>query len=85
MLTRVMVSPTSPDEQTQRQKRALALRLVLAALAIALILWFVAGCTTTPIPPTYTPEELQAKCTRTGGWWRSNLIDGYCEYQLPNP
>jgi hypothetical protein len=44
-----------------------------------------AGCMTTPIPPTYTPEELQARCVRTGGWWRPNILDGYCEYELPLP
>jgi len=52
---------------------------------VALILCFVAGCTTTPIQPAYTPEELQAKCIRTSGWWRANLDDGFCEYELPMP
>ena len=37
------------------------------------------GCATGPIPPTYTPEELKATCERHGGWWRPNILDGYCE------
>jgi hypothetical protein len=58
-------------------------RLVAGSLLLG---WLViTGCTMTPFPPTYTPEELQAKCVRTGGWWRPDILDGYCEYQLPMP
>ena len=34
-----------------------------------------------PQGPTYTEAELKAICERRGGWWRGNLIPGYCEYQ----
>ena len=34
-----------------------------------------------PQGPTYTDEELRAQCERRGGWWRGNLIPGFCEYQ----
>lgn len=44
-----------------------------------------ASCTTTPIAPADTAEILQARCGRTGGWWRANMLEGFCEYQLPMP
>jgi len=40
-----------------------------------------AGCTTPPIPPADTAEALQARCVRTGGWWRPNVLEGFCEDQ----
>jgi hypothetical protein len=52
--------------------------LVLSGLLLA-------GCTTPPIPPADTAEALQARCVRTGGWWRPNVLEGFCEYQLPMP
>ena len=54
-------------------------RAVLLGLAVAIL----AGCNSVPIPPTYTLDELKAICERHGGWWRPNLLDGYCEYELP--
>jgi hypothetical protein len=40
------------------------------------------GCSTVPIPPTYTQAELKAICERRGGWWHDdNLMGGFCEYQ----
>jgi hypothetical protein len=54
-------------------------------VAVALLGMGVGGafsaCTTVPIPPPYTDEELRAQCERRGGWWRGSLIPGYCEYQ----
>jgi hypothetical protein len=41
------------------------------------------GCGSTERPPLYTPAELRATCERQGGWWRPNILDGYCEYQFP--
>jgi hypothetical protein len=52
-------------------------------LVAACLLSVLAACSTTPIPPTYTAEELAWKCTRTGGMWRPEIIGGYCEYQAP--
>jgi hypothetical protein len=40
-----------------------------------------AACATGPHPPTYTDAELKAMCERRGGWWRGELIAGFCEYQ----
>jgi hypothetical protein len=34
-----------------------------------------------PPGPTYTEDELRIICERRGGWWRGNLIPGYCEFQ----
>jgi hypothetical protein len=65
----------------RRPGRARAVGLGAALLAAALL----GGCAvlTQPHPPTYTDDELRDKCLRTGGWWRGELIAGYCEYQAP--
>jgi hypothetical protein len=48
--------------------------LVLAALTI------LAGCSSVPISPTYTQDELKAICERHGGWWHPDeLMGGFCE------
>jgi hypothetical protein len=60
-----------------RTVRKLLLGAALAAAAGGLL----AGCASLPQGPTYTDAELQAMCERRGGWWRGNLIPGYCEYQ----
>jgi hypothetical protein len=44
--------------------------------------WLVA-CSSVPIPPTYTIEELAARCIRDGGVWRAHVGEGYCEHQSP--
>ena len=50
-------------------------RVVVAATLLA-------GCSSVPIPPTYTQDELKAICERHGGWWHpDDLIGGFCEYQ----
>jgi hypothetical protein len=54
-------------------------RTLLVGLVVAVLV----GCGGTPRPPLYTPEELRATCERQGGWWRPNILDGYCEYQSP--
>jgi hypothetical protein len=43
------------------------------------------GCTTAAAPPAESQEERKARCERTGGWWRPNILDGFCEYELPKP
>jgi len=48
-------------------------------LGLALVGAILGGCATAPIPPAYTKEELKAMCERQGGWWRPNILDGYCE------
>jgi hypothetical protein len=45
------------------------------------VVFVVAGCSSLPIPPTYTQDELKAICERHGGWWHpDDLMGGYCEY-----
>lgn len=58
-----------------RMRRALAIALLgLGAAALF------SACST--VPPTYTDAELKQICERRGGWWRGDLIAGYCEFQL---
>ena len=38
-----------------------------------------AGYAALPPGPTYTDATLRAICERQGGWWRGELIAGYCE------
>lgn len=47
-----------------------------AVLGLSLLAAILGGCATAP---TYTKEELKAMCERQGGWWRPNILDGYCE------
>jgi len=56
-------------------------RAMAAFLLCAVAAGLFAACTTTAIPPTYTQAELRVICERRGGWWRGDLIAGYCEYQ----
>ena len=52
------------------------------ATFVLLALTRLTGCSSVPIPPTYTQDELKVICERQGGWWRpDDLIGGYCEYQ----
>lgn len=44
---------------------------------------WLAGCSSVPIPPTYTIDELAARCIRDGGVWRAHVGEGYCEQQSP--
>jgi acyl-CoA synthetase (AMP-forming)/AMP-acid ligase II len=53
-----------------------------AFIVIAMAAAMLAGCSSTPIPPTYTQDELKAICERHGGWWHPDeLVGGYCEYE----
>ncbi|MGH7332743.1 MAG: hypothetical protein ACREKS_08360 [Candidatus Rokuibacteriota bacterium] len=51
------------------------------ALLAAGVCGLLAGCAGLPQGPTYTDAELRAICERRGGWWRGEVIAGYCEYQ----
>ena len=38
------------------------------------------GCSSVPLPSTYTQGELKAICERHGGWWHPDeLVGGFCE------
>jgi hypothetical protein len=56
-------------------------RLLVGALLAAGVGGLFGGCAGLPQGPTYTDAELKAICERQGGWWRGELIAGYCEYQ----
>ena len=54
-----------------------AVTMVLLGSALVTL----AGCSSMPIPPTYTQEELKAKCEQRGGgrWHPDDLMGGFCE------
>src|SRR5262249_54858992 len=74
---RCTISGMSPNRTTRRPARGAATSLVIALAGCTVV----AGCSTVPIPPTYTKAELRTICERRGGVWRPDIIDGYCEYQ----
>jgi len=40
------------------------------------------ACSSAPIAPTYTQEDLKIICERQRGvWHRDDLMGGYCEYR----
>jgi hypothetical protein len=50
-------------------------------LVLGMLIAVLAGCSTVPIPPTYSQQELKERCERLGGWWHEGfLTDGFCEY-----
>jgi hypothetical protein len=52
--------------------------------SLAMVFAFLGGCATTPIPPTYTQDELKAICERHGARWRPDVLMGaYCEHDSP--
>lgn len=59
-----------------------ARRLLGGMLLVAAVCGVFAGCAGLPQGPTYTDAELAAICRRNGGWWRGDLIAGYCEFQF---
>ncbi len=70
--------PTSRTRTTRRAGRRLLGGLVLFAAVSGLL----SGCAGMPQGPTYTDAELKAICERRGGWWRGDVVAGYCEFQL---
>ena len=68
--------PTIGKAQTRMCPRLIGSTLLLAATTGLL-----GGCAGWPQTPTYTDAELKAICERRGGWWRGDLIAGYCEFQ----
>ena len=59
------------------KRRKILLGVLLAGAAAGLG----SGCSSMAQGPTYTDAELRASCERRGGWWRGDLIAGYCEFQ----
>ena len=61
--------------------RTLAQTLAAALLLIGAVT-MQAGCSGTPIAPTYSQEELKGECERHRGMWHpDDLMGGYCEYR----
>ena len=53
-----------------------------AVMLLVVATTILAGCSSVPIPPTYTQDELKAICQRHSGWWHPDeLMGGFCEYQ----
>ena len=53
-----------------------------AALLLIGAVTFQAGCSSTPIAPTYSQDELKVACERRGGMWhRDDLMGGFCEFR----
>jgi hypothetical protein len=63
-------------------------RSLLRRALVAVLAGTLCGCASlasqTYYPEGWTREQQAAwECTRTGGWWRPNIAEGYCEYQSP--
>lgn len=56
-------------------------KILLGVLLTAAAAGLLSACSTMSQGPTYTDTELRAMCERRGGWWRGDLIAGYCEFQ----
>ena len=78
-LTSGMSGAASPMARGRRARAPL--KLVGAALLCVGVAGVLGGCAGWPQAPTYTDAELKAMCERRGGWWRGDLIAGYCEFQ----
>ena len=66
----------------QTRPARISRRLLAGLVLIAGVGGLLAGCAGLPQGPTYTDAELKGICERRGGWWRGELIDGYCEYRI---
>lgn len=59
--------------------------LLKTALGVLLGTMALTACSGAPVPPAYTQDNLAARCTRTGGWWKDSreysLVSGHCEYK----
>jgi hypothetical protein len=49
------------------------------AVLLGLVVTILVGCSSPPIAPLYTQEELEAIRERHNGWGHPNLLDGFCE------
>ena len=67
---------------TRTTRTGTSRRLLGGVLLAAGVCGLLGGCAGWPQGPTYTDAELRAICEHRGGWWRGDLIAGYCEYQL---
>jgi hypothetical protein len=54
------------------------------ATLVVVTVTLLAGCSSVPIPPTYTQDELKAMCQQRGGWWRpGDSTGGFCAFRGP--
>jgi len=57
-------------------RRELATLLLVGAVSVQ------GGCSSAPIAPTYSQDQLKADCERHRGMWHpDDLMGGYCEYR----
>jgi hypothetical protein len=70
------VRDKQPDRSNVPRRSRTAIVLTIAACVV------LDGCSATPIPPTYTQDELRAICERERGWWHpDDVMGGHCEYR----
>jgi len=52
-------------------------------VALATLIALLSGCSSATIPPTYTEQELKARCERQGDRWvADDLGGGFCETMM---
>ncbi|HEV8439178.1 MAG TPA: hypothetical protein VGT40_13870 [Methylomirabilota bacterium] len=52
-----------------------------ARAGLLVLVAFALGCSSVPIQPAYTEQQLKQECERRGGRWHANdLRGGFCEY-----
>jgi hypothetical protein len=72
----------APAEDRDTSTRRRARRVAAAALLVLSVSGLFSACSSVPIPPTYTQQELRARCESRGGVWHDDeLFGGFCEYQ----
>ena len=67
--TRAIVTEMRPNA-----RRVVAMALFGSALIMLM------GCSSAPIPPTYTQDELKARCeSRYGQWYDGDPMRSFCD------
>ena len=71
--------PAAPSSGSRVDRADPVSLLTVVVLTASLLI----GCSSVPIPPTYSQDELRVRCERQRGWWHPNGVrGGYCEYRL---
>ena len=72
--------PRTTLREADTEMKGIFARVITSAVFLSIACEMFAGCTTVPIPPTYTQQELKATCERHGGAWHDDdLMGGFCE------
>jgi hypothetical protein len=63
-------------------QRLTVVRSLRHASLLVVAVSILAGCSSVPIPPTYTQDELKAICERHSGKWQPDgIAGGFCYTQ----